>query len=348
MAKNVYLLITDTHFGNLVTSTRKAYREEMQDTQSKLLEIAVKYKKAGNNVIACFMGDIFHNSYKDVTEALIDKDFLHLWQQTLGDIYTVMGNHEFTYYKANPFYTAVNCIESDAVRGIINKVWMPLGIDSVIKVVDRLEDGEVVFHFNHYGTGIRNPEIEKINIGLFHQDIIDPVIRESAKGNLNYVQTVDVDKSGILTGYQYCFFGHIHNVYGVWKSNGVYLQYLASLGRTNETEVRNDFLERDIPAIIVEDGKFVGIEDNYVQLLPREKCIVEEVVIKNQEARQRVKEVRELKDYIPFGDNPVDNVKQIFTETPTVLQIINDLQTSENDNIYTEICRKMRDLRIGY
>lgn len=349
MAKNAYLVITDLHFGNLVTTTRVNYRDENFDVMKKLLNIAVKYRQRGYVVTALLLGDVFHNSYKDVTEALLDKDFFNLWKLKIGDIYTVMGNHEFTYYRANPFYTAIASIESERVNRVSNKIWTPVGTMNVFRVVDELKDGEVTFYFNHYNTGVQQPHGD-VNIGLFHQELLDPQIANEVRfssNKLNWTKKTELENSGILSGYRYCFLGHMHTVYGVWKAGDTYLQYLASLGRTNETEVGNNFLERNVPAVIVEDGKFIAVEDNFITLLPREDCIVEEVITRNHEKYEEQKEVKVLRNYIPYGDDPMENIEKIFREDAGILEIIHDLSVSEEDSRIRNIKRKMRALGIG-
>lgn len=349
MAKNVYLVIPDLHLGNLVTNNRKSYRDEMIAAEMELLKIAIHYKQENYNVITMFLGDIFHNSYKDVTEALIDKDFISNWRLKVGEVYTVMGNHEFTYYRANPFYTLIHSIESESVRRISNRVYTPLGTTNVVRVIDNLTDGEVSFYFNHFGTGIA-PTDNKVNIGLFHQELVDPQIRaemENKLGKQIYSKVTDLDNSQILSQYTYCFFGHMHTIYGVWKSGNTYLSYLGSLGRTNETEVRNDFLERNVPAIIVNDGIFERIEDNFFNLLSRGESVVEEVVTRVRKEREVTAELKELRSYVPLNDSPIKNVRTLFAEEPQVLRILDDLKNSDLDSRMLNIKTKMEVCRVG-
>lgn len=349
MGKRVYLIIPDLHLGNVKAANRKNYRAEVEYVESELLKIAIKYRKQSYNVVALLLGDIFHNSYSDVTTALIDKDFLDLWQKKIGQLYTVVGNHELSYYKANPFYTAIRTIDSERLQRVMNKVWMPLGTSNTLNVVDRLDDGEVHFYFNHFGTGIQLPDEIGVNIGLFHQDVLDPEIKSATSHNginLDYVKATSVEKSGILDGYQYCYFGHLHTVYGVWKANETFLVYLGSLGRPNETEVRDDLLERNIPGVIIDDGTFVKIEDNFIQLMSREECIFEDVVTKMQQKSQDTKEITEARNYVPLGDDPVKNILVRFAENPGIVGLVNDLAYSEYDTRYVELERKMRKLGV--
>ena len=99
MSKNVYLIIPDVHLGNISSANRINYRAEMEYVQGEMLKIAAKYKSEGYAIKTLFLGDIFHNSYKSVTEALIDYSFLQAWRNKVGECFSVIGNHELTYYK---------------------------------------------------------------------------------------------------------------------------------------------------------------------------------------------------------------------------------------------------------
>lgn len=348
MSSTVYLIIPDLHLGNIMAANRINYRAEMEFVQGELLKIAIKYKKQGYTVKTLFLGDIFHHSYKNVTEALTDYSFLQAWFNKVGECYTVLGNHELTYYKANPFYNAIRSIDSESVIKIKNKVWTPLGSLNVLNVVDELHDGEVGFYFNHFGTGIHECKDDKIKIGLFHQDIIDSSIVNatgSAGRRIDWLKPVELEKHGILDDYDYCFFGHLHTVYGVWKTEKTFLVYLASLGRTNETEVKNDFLERNIPGVIVNDGVFKGIEDNVITLMKREDCISEEIVRIMKTTYEEAKERIGLRDYLPMNDTPVNNIKRLFIEQPEIVRILEDLENAEVDSRYNEIQERYRRLK---
>lgn len=350
MEKNVYLVITDLHFGNFVASSRTDYRKEVTFVKRKLLEIAIKYKRQGYNVKALLLGDIFHSGYRDVTEALTDSNFIEMWKYSIGDVYSVIGNHELTYYRANPFYTMISSMNSKRLQSITNKVWQPLGMSNTISVIDELKDGNVTFLFNHYGTGVQSAEaINGVKIGLFHQELVDNQIVEEMKrsGAKYFGKPMALEDSGTFDGYDYCFFGHLHTIYGIWKSNGTYLYYLGSLGRTNETEVSNNFLERNVPAILIEDGLFAGVQDNLFELMAREDCISEGKVVENKIKNQKAKSVKQLREYVPVGDDPIENVRAQFYEDPLVLTVIQDLLVKDEDCRIISLKRKLRELGIG-
>ena len=125
------------------------------------------------------------------------------------------------------------------------------------------------------------------------------------------IQTMSFDK---LEGYDYCFMGHMHKVYGMWdwtsefSGRVTHLQYLASLGRPNRTDVDNRFLERDVPAVIVTDGKLETIEHNLFRLPSEEECIKSDVVELQKAQYERVKVHRNIQGYNPTEDEPVVNI----------------------------------------
>lgn len=335
MEKNVYLLIPDLHMGNIKAANRKDYRREQINVQQCMLNIAVKYKLEDCNVITLFLGDIFHNSYKDVNNALVDKEFITMWRQRVGECFVCMGNHEFTYYKANPFYTCLSEIESERVRSL-GRLTQPTGLVNTLRVVDELHDGNTHFYFNHFGTGIFHPTLDGINIGLFHQELVDYSMKDFGEWTSDYK---DFDASGIFSGYDYAFLGHMHMIYGVWKSKGTVLAYLGSLGRTKENEISDTSLERNIPAVIVEDGVFVGIEDNKFNLLDRESCIHEGVIVDTKVKNELKEVVNDARQYQPNAERPVDGVRQHFVELPRCLKMVDDLLVNDFDDRFTELER---------
>ena len=264
----------------------------------------------------------------------------------------MLGNHETTYYASNPFYTLVNSIESEKVRKILNKVWQPRGLENIFRVVDTVVDGNVILHFNHYGTPISRAIPEKVNIGLYHQDIINSEIRDlmttTYSNDLYYCRPINFDNTDIFDGFAYNFFGHMHKVYGTWKYKNAstkketVLCYLASLGRPNVTEVQDNFLERNIPVICVKDGELSEVNDNIFMLPSRASCVKEDVVKVAKEAYQKVKERRELLDYVPTSDDPVKSIEGYCMDAPALLRMFIDLKDNEQDRYMEELLYKYK------
>ena len=263
----------------------------------------------------------------------------------------VIGNHELSYYKDNPFWTLMDRIESNKVKGILNRTWQPRGLLKLINVPDTIEDGEVVFHFNHYSTGISKPIPTKINIGLFHQDITSKAIVEDMKLNkgLDVFEgnPIYFDKTNALYGYDYAFIGHNHKIYGQWTyieddtQFKTEIYHLASLGRPNHTEVSNKFLERNLPAVIIEDGKLIGVEDNKFNLMSREETVKELVIKQKQEVYQENKEKKLMINYNSNTDNPVENIQSMLMGYPSSLNLFNEYLGDDSAGIESDLNKRL-------
>lgn len=337
MAKNAYMIVSDLHLYFKNISSRVDYVEEMKQVRMKMIDTASKYLKAGyDKVILLLLGDVFHRGYNKVEQAVYDSNFFTLWREKIGECYSVIGNHELTYSKENPFFSLVSSIESDKIKKITNRVWTPKGLLPIINVVDVLQDGEVTFYFNHYNCPISLPD-SKISIGLFHQDIVCSEIVASAKQQLGsevFAETIDFDNAEFFNGYDYCFFGHMHKIYGTWElGNGTTLCYLASLGRTNVGEVNDNFLERSLPVVKVIDGQFQGIDDNKITLAGFSECVNEQIVKEKSEQYELTKAKKQARKYAPLDDNPLDSLFAYYLEDPYSTKVIKELLSNPVDSI---------------
>lgn len=347
MGKHAYLIISDLHKTHKNFRNRISYGAELEFVQQKIFDTAQKYRSSGCSVALIFLGDIFHSSYSDVFQAVRDNNFFILLSASAGRMYTVMGNHELTHYTSNPFYTLLTEISSKKVRRIMRSVWTPAGIMPIMRVVDELADGEVIFHFNHYSTPAADPSAWQrangregeslVHVGLFHHDFACREITDLMKQKLGssiYAADVGADAYSVLKDYSYCFFGHMHSVYGTFATDyGTKLCYLASLGRTNEREVNDDFLERNIPAVIVEDGRFAAAEDNVFDIMGRAACVKERGVEVSHEEYAVQKMKNKIKSYAPATDRPVENVKAVLAADSYATQIFTDYLRGDINSI---------------
>lgn len=333
MGKNAYLIISDIHESYKNKENRYNYIDEVSFVKNKIVDVSEKYKSLGYDVYLIFLGDIFDREYKDPDMAVKGNNYYIALRMSVSGMFAVMGNHEFSFYTGNPFYTLTTEIESQKVKNVINKVWTPKGIIPVLRVVDRLEDGEVVFHFNHHKTPISHAEDGKVCIALYHQDVVcTEIVRnmQNILGENIFATSVAFKNIDIFDGYAYNFFGHNHKIYGTWDyvneetGKKTVLSYLASLGRPNVTEVNDKLLERNIPAVIVEDGHFVTVDDNLFDLPNREECVREEVVIHQKENYKKVKERAEIIHSTTNAINPVEGVLQ-GCESELQMRLFNEI-----------------------
>jgi hypothetical protein len=317
----VYLSITDLHWRDDNIQGRVSYRKEQEHAFNAVNAVAHKYKSQGYKVVGLSLGDLNDRDYDKVIEATISANRISYWRTLFDEIYVVLGNHELTYYDENPFWGLFSDMESKNIpKYLSSRVFQPRGVHNMVRVVDELVDGEVRFLFNHYGCPIQKPISDgKKTIGLFHQDLYAKAIIEDIKINRGvdvYEHTpVYFDTSDVLYGYDYCFLAHMHMLYGEWEyvceQTGYVsvLEFLSTLGRTNHLEISNDFLERNIPAIIVVDGKFVAKEDNKFNLMTREECVIEEIVTAVAEKRKIAKVKKEAQLRVNRSDDPIENIR---------------------------------------
>ncbi|WP_394862088.1 metallophosphoesterase [Paraclostridium bifermentans] len=331
MHKQIYLVVTDLHFSYKNKDSRFNYIAEINFVMDKIMTLIEEYIEEGYEVYLLFLGDIIDNSFKDMQRAIVFNNYFVYFKQICKRIYSVIGNHEMSYYKDNPFWSLMSRIDSDKVKSVLTRSWQPQGLLQLIEIPDTLEVGDTVIHFNHHATPVSTPVEGKINIGLFHKDIVSKAIVADMTQNLGLdifeSNPSYIESSPVISGYDYCFMGHLHKVYGHWQYENektgktTDLRYLASLGRPNHSEVQDNFLERNIPGIVFEDDKFKEIVDNKFNLYSRGETVKEDVIEYKQAKYQEVKTRRELKNYVAFNDDPIENIKTVFSDNYEMLAL---------------------------
>lgn len=334
---NAYILVSDTHFTYKNKSNRHDYLSEIDFVKHKIDSIGLSYKHMGYNPILVFLGDVYDNSYKDVTKALIEQDEMYKRKKTIFNrIFSVLGNHDLHFPKNNPFWTLVS-ENSVTVNNLPKTKFKALGNVGIIEVTDRLVDGNVVFNFNHYSSHILEPVEGKVNIGLFHQDIVcSPAINSAVSKGLNPYQSsaIMLDDNDVIKNYDYSFFGHFHKYYGVWDiDNGRRIYYLGSLVRPNHEEVSNNYLERNIPVVLVENGEFKGVVDNLFELPSRDVSVIDTLVKEQQEKRQKTKQRKLLLEHEIFNESLIESIKMTFNDG-VYNNVIDSMVNRQEDEIY--------------
>lgn len=346
MAKNAYLIISDLHDYYKNLDNRVNYPGEIDKVKEKIVEVGMRYKELGYDVYAILLGDVFHRSYKNVISGILSNNYWILANKLFTKIYSVLGNHETSFYSSNPFFTLLDSIDSLKIQTKQDKIWQPVGICNVFNVVDMLQDGEVIFHFNHHGCPVTVPSSADYNIGLFHTDFVFSELVQASENQYHmnpYTNNViEASNNELLELYDICFFGHHHKIYGRWeintdKGHKCCVQHLASLGRPNVTEVQDNFLERDIPVVIVEDGKYIKTEPNTFLLGSREECVKESVLEEQHKAYERVVALKVANNYIPMVDDPVENIKQFCATDSYLTRIFEELIVNDRDSITMDL-----------
>lgn len=335
--KNAYVIISDTHFTYKNKPNRYDYLFEIDYVKQKIDNLGLEYLDRGYNPIAVFLGDVYDNSYKNVNKGMEEVDEMFRRKKFIyKEIFSVMGNHDLHFPKDNPFWTLVSP-SSVKVNNLPKVKFKPLGKVGIVNVVDRIVDGNVVFNFNHYSSRVLEPTPNKVNIGLFHQDIVcSPAINSAINKGLNPYQSTAIvlDDNDVLTGYDYSFFGHFHKYYGTWEiDGGRFIYYLGSLVRPNHEEVSDNYLERNMPVVLVEDGEFKGVENNLFNLPSRGVSVIDTIVKTQQEKRKKTKERKILLEDKIFSGTLVDSIKMTFND-PLMDSIIDSMVKKEEDDFY--------------
>lgn len=340
MSKNVYIVISDLHDWSNNKNNRIDYLEEIDYVKDIIMQLVKTIKQKGNKVFVLFLGDIFDRGFKSIIRALQVNNYFVALDKSSDGIYSVVGNHETTYYKDNPFWALIGELGSPNLSKIKNKRIEPKGDTNVINVVDELRDGNVSFYFNHSGLGVEKPS-NKTNILLSHNNLTTSEILESQLIKEDYESKyIDIGIGSILNGYSLVYLGHEHKRYSKVKVKDSLVHNLASLGRTNIGEVDNRFLERTIPIITVNNGELESVEDFKFDLLTREECVVESKV--QQQAEKRILDsiLKDAIKYKPRTDNPLNNIRSAFGHDDLYDEIIDGLVSNKEDAIYKIILKE--------
>lgn len=349
--KSVYLVVSDLHFSGQSKHNRYNYDKELFVVMHKIVDLITEYRSNQYKVYIIFLGDVFDRSYKSPEKYGIDSSFFFKLRQESDGLFAVCGNHEFTYYDRNPFWTLVSEIKSSRVNSLVKVNRQPLGFENIFEIRDSLEFEDCVFHFNHFGCIDSIPVIGKKNIAFYHKPIYNKVIIDDATMKGLQVEFAEHSNSypvEVLKKYDYCFLGHMHLLYGQWKAGDCIVTYLASLGRPSKAEVLDSFLERNIPTILLDDNKFVEVRQNKFLLPSRDISVIKEVDVEESVKYEIQKVQKDAKNYISATDDPIRNIKNKIADNPDALALLNSLinKTFSDADIGAQLYNLMR--RVQY
>lgn len=313
---------------------------EMVADNAKICTEILQLLQKSHNPTVIFMGDIVHRGIKNTEDAYPIEDFFRAVSlYTNGRVFSVVGNHELTYRRNNPFW-GVAMIQSNYIKSIVKQTYSiehPL-----IGVVDDIIIGDMQYSFGHYGRvyggSYSSPDKVKYITLLTHNSLLTNEITQYMKNKGNdlqeqYLKMRELRQEGSLpltTLLKYVYVGHLHKAHGVFNVEEnicglkfkFYLRYLASLGRTNHGEYTDD-LERQLPIHVIRDGKFVEEKFHTILLTSREVSVDERVVLENREGYERQKQVRELKKVTSQTMDLINAVEDFIKDDPTLLDWFN-------------------------
>lgn len=308
---NVYLVVTDLHC-DVEKANRVDYFGEILKSLQDIMGIADKYRSTGASVNLVFLGDVFDAGLSNPMDAMQLMEVFYFFCSIFDNVWSVVGNHEVSFARNNPFWFLVSDLQDESLKGL-KRFIQPRGLTGRIVVPGTVVDGDTVLYFNHHGTQAKVPTEGKVRVGLFHQNVGSNDICKMW-GTFD-----DVEEASYVQGYHYSFFGHMHLAKGSYWLNDAHTckgEWLGTIGRTNVDEVLDDFLDVNIPAIVVEDGVFRAIEDNTITLLPRASTID----FQRLEAAQRSKEILTQRKNIAtnnyHGETLFETLEGSFAGTP--------------------------------
>ncbi len=330
----VFLVISDLHLSGQQKENRFSYDKELQHVLKQILFLIDKYKKQNAEIYLIFLGDLFDRSYKTPAKYGVDSSIFYFLKEKAKGMFVVIGNHELNFYINNPFWTCINCIDSSRINSLLTKNTQPLGYVDLFTITDSLEIYDSVFHFNHFSCKDCAPVLGKLNFGFYHKPFYSKELQKDAE--MRRVPSAFFDKNATsidaVLKYDYVFLGHMHWLYGIWRHEHTTIYGLASLGRPHKDEVADNFLERNIPAIIFRNEKFDSIENNFFQIFSKEQSIIPEIDIKQKEVYSMKKTIQQAKQYTSCSDDPIKNIKTFVAVEPRLLDLFEKLLQGVDDD----------------
>lgn len=327
---------------------------EMVPDNARICKEILQLIQKSHKPVVIFMGDIIHRGIKNTEDAYFIEDFFRaVSQYTNGRVFSVVGNHELSYRKNNPFW-GVAAIQSNYIKSIVPhnyEIQHPL-----IGVVDDMVIGDMQYTMGHYGRVYGGSYFTADNVKyvtlLTHNSLVTNEILEYAKAkgsNLQpqYIRIRELRENGNLpktTLLKKVYVGHLHTVRGSFNvqeeisglSLNFTLHYLASLGRTNHGEYTDD-VERNLPIHIIRGGKFIEEKFHKIILPTREASVDERVVLENREGYERQQQLRELKKIDTHTMDLICAVEEYIKESPVLSDWFTRASNNELDPELIEI-----------
>ncbi len=308
---NAYLVVTDLHC-DTEKSNRINYFGEILSAIESIIRIGNDYRQKGYSVKLIFLGDVFDAGMSNPSDAMQLMEVFYFLCSSFDGVWSVVGNHEISYAKNNPFWFLVSQLGDEGLLGL-KRFIQPRGLNSRIVVPDMIEDGDTVLYFNHYSTVPKVPDHGKVRIGLFHQNVGSNAICKMW-GTFD-----NVEEASYVQAYNYAFFGHMHLAKGAYWLNEAHTcrgEWLGTIGRTKVDEVLDDSLDVNIPVIIVKDGKFQKIEDNPIHLWSRQESIDFPKLEASQKSKELVMERNQVATNNYHGETLFETLEGAFAGTP--------------------------------
>ncbi len=316
---DIVMIVPDLHIWDKNLNGRVDYVAEVKGYASQILSIVEEKFNKGYNVNVVFAGDIFHKGFNNFEELIYWYSYF-LELASMSSIYSVIGNHELSYSKDNPFWLLTS--ELTTTRRFRGKAASPKGNLPIIKVPDGFRVGDVYIDLVHYGSRSKIEEGVKC-VGIFHDNFLSKEIlnvmtnkygRDLGEFFIDY--NFINENSNAFEGYRYVFIGHMHRAMGSYglehKGNLTEITYTQSLGRTNHLEV-DDRLERKISLLTI-SGDNIEKSSEIITLQSRAECVLEDVIEKTQGDYLTRKDLLSIEKAKSLGLDPLEDLRKFIED----------------------------------
>lgn len=369
-------IIPEPHIRDSNLQTRTDYLEEIRGYMTKIkidLSDVRGLLGADDKLVVIFDGDVFDRYFRDLTCCMEwIKFFVDLNRITMGNVYSVVGNHEITYKRQNLFWMIAN-VQSDWIKEGHILTEDIFSFSKLIQVVDELQVGNILFIFGHYMRDLSHyttewvkekyPEVTEVVL-ISHNEMLSKSIIKHFQDALGFDLVrgrsgfIDIGTAGLLPPtdmLKSVYVGHMHKAYGELivdeQLNGVNyhftLSYLASLGRTNVEEVSNSFLQRTIPVITI-DETGVDYAGKHLKLEGEEIVVNTELLMERREAYNAKAEIRSLDSADISLTDPLEDLKRIYSSSPASLSMVYNAIENKIPADLTEILDDCHRVSVQY
>lgn len=368
-------IIPEPHIKDKEMTTREDYLEEISAYMQKILtEASFVSSKMGPNdkLYMMFIGDIFDRGFNDFAAAMKWLIFFTRLNE-VATVCSVVGNHEIT-YKMNNLFWLLSDNHSNWVTesGIVRNDEI-VSLSQQIRIYDDLLLEDTLFIFGHYKRDLSQYTDKFIDekfgkqvknvVLLTHNELLNPEViskmqesgRQLVIGRSMYRNVSD---NGILpptTRLTRVYAGHMHLAYGTFRFGNTIegvsymydLTYLASLGRTSSKEVMNNFLDRQIPNLIL-DGPEVNFSHTPFRLREENEVLAYEQIYKQREKYTATAEIRTLKHSEFIVTNPVDDIAALVDADPIMRNLFSCAIRGSTPQGVTDLVSNVDSLLLEY
>lgn len=345
-----YAIIPEPHIWDKNISSRKDYVGEIKCYMRETREHILALKEQCDHLTLIWIGDIFHKNFTNMDEF----GFWLMWfletRAMVDEQYSVIGNHEISYYRDNPFWHLVSNLEAPSLSAMSGKTIHPRGKQPIIRVVDKISDGKWDIYLNHFGI-FHQPDKPTNNIGLFHSSIIEDEIARTLREKYNrdplehFIDHSYIRRTSPFFNYDYADVGHMHRAFGLFtleypNGSSTRLRYLGSTGRTNSKEVDDNDLDRVLPVYTIVDGDTLTFEEIPMRLWSRLESINETKVKEQTEKSEKLAEKREYRRSTTLLEDPMYQMRETFKSIEGALTLIDSATQQTTPNFLKELIEK--------